>query len=322
MGLGTVFDKIGLLFGKKPEMQSPNEVHGRTFDASPESEYNQWRNQIKDFRESIPPAVQAEVTRAHLEEAAKTPTNETNKSAHDSRIEMLANLGKRLLKKKDLTSNNETAQSDRKDPNMGLISDVIEGRGDGDKPMTRNEVGEALSALDAKLDPLLALAGEQAEHQASRQAELEALKALNEARKKQGKEPYPEDEEDKDMPKDEKKAPGKHDKKDARIANLERTVAGMQKLLEGGNHSQDALAIGSLNDDVGERKTLLSSGREIGVERSWDWIYNKAPQIRRGLALSGKQSEIAELDAEVCKIRMELQDAGVQAPTDITQLGA
>ena len=63
-------------------------------------------------------------------------------------------------------------------------------------------MSKAVSKLDEKLSPLLAMASKEAEQQASRKAELEALKALNEARKKQGKEPYPEDDkEDKDMPK-------------------------------------------------------------------------------------------------------------------------
>lgn len=329
----TVFDKVAALFGREPKRSHPDDSHGLKRDCMEDSDWNRWNDRKKEF-EKLPPAIQTEVTRAQLAEAAQSPEQviqaasvlpETTDKAPSRASRILAMFDNfKKGKQKDLTSDEKTATSIRKDPNMGIISDVIKGRGDGDKPMTRNELGEALSALDAKLDPLLALAGKEAERQASKRAEQEALKALNDARAKQGKEPYPEDEDDDDeeKKKDSPKAPGKHEKKDARIAKLERTVAGMQKLLEQGGATQgaDALAIDALNGSAGNRKVLKTTGREVCMERSWAFVMGQAPVIRRGLALTGSQQEINEFDKEVNKIRMDLADAGIPQPKSLDEL--
>ncbi len=82
---------------------------------------------------------------------------------------------------------------------------------------------------------------------------------------------------------------------------------------ESGGQSQgaDALAIGALEDQSGERKVLKTSGREIGLESSWAFVMGKALQIRRGIALTGSQKEVDEFDRKVCGIRMDLEDAGI-----------
>lgn len=328
----TVFDKVAALFGREPKRDHPDDSHGLKRDCMEGSDWNKWNDRKKEF-EKLPPAIQTEVTRAQLAEAAQAPEQviqaasvlpETTDKAPSRASRILAMFDNfKKDKKKDLTSNNETAQSNGKETNMGIISDVIKGKGDGDKPMTRNELGDALSVLDAKLDPLLALAGKEAEQQASKRAEQEALKALNEVRAKQGKEPYPEDEDDGDEEKkDSPKVPGKHEKKDARIAKLERTVAGMQKLLEQGGATQgaDALAIDALNGNAGHRKVLKTTGREISMERSWAFVMGQAPIMRRGIALTGSQQEVNEFDKEVNKIRMELADTGIPQPKTLDEL--
>ena len=131
---------------------------------------------------------------------------------------------KNLVPNKDLTIKKQVAQSDKTEgSNMGDFTNILLGKGvevAEDQPITRKEMGDALTALDAKLEPLLALAGKHAGAKAKREEERKALQVLNALRVAQGKEQYPEDDkEDEDMPK--KDAPGEHEKKDAHLAKLE-----------------------------------------------------------------------------------------------------
>ena len=86
------------------------------------------------------------------------------------------------------------------------------------------------------------------------------------------------------------------------------------KVLEAGGTGRgaDAMAIESLDAAGGTTMTLLSTGRNLaGVEKSWDFVDKKAPNIRRGLILAGERKELDEFDRKVCAIRMELRNAGV-----------
>ena len=193
-----------------------------------------------------------------------------------------------------------------------------------------SEMSERLKPLEtalASLAPIVEDYNKRAKEEAAKKEEEETIAKINESRKAKGlpllveEGDYEEKERDKKdkMDKEEKESKSKDDE----ISALNERIDALCKVIEkGGLGVHDPIAVDpDINNGLADKVRLKSSGRTIPIQRSWDWCYSKAADIRSWLQEQGTADEVKEFDSIVVpQIKQELEKAGVSKPRNIFSL--